>query len=111
VDARTDGRAYAAAREVVLAFQREVAAAFGAVDLLLTPTMRVVPPERGELDPAGDMSPILGNTAPFSASGNPAVSVPAGTVDGVPVGAQVVAPRFADRRALVGAHLVERVTR
>lgn len=109
IDKRTNGRAYAAAREVVLEFKRELKAVFGNYDLLITPTMRVVPPKRGEIDPAGDMSDIVGNTAPFSATGHPAVSVPVGEVDAVPVGVQIIAPMFEDRRALVGARLVERI--
>ena len=40
--------------------------------------------------------------------GNPAVSIPAGTVDGLPVGMQVLAPHHADALLLDVALVVER---
>ena len=46
---------------------------------------------------------------PFNATGHPVVTVPAGTVDGLPVGAQVVAGRHDERSALAVASVLERV--
>ena len=109
IDEQSNGQAYAAAREVVLEFKHELEAIFDTYDLLITPTMRVAPPKRGQLDPSEGMSSIVGNTAPFSATGHPAVSVPGGEVDSLPIGVQVIAPIFADRQALIGARLIERV--
>jgi aspartyl-tRNA(Asn)/glutamyl-tRNA(Gln) amidotransferase subunit A len=56
-----------------------------------------------EVGPAG---PAL-FTAPFNLSGNPVVSVPAGFVDGVPVGMQIVARRHEDALALQAAAAYE----
>lgn len=47
-------------------------------------------------------------TSPFNLSGNPAVSVPMGFVDGVPVGMQIVARRHEDALALSAAAALER---
>jgi aspartyl-tRNA(Asn)/glutamyl-tRNA(Gln) amidotransferase subunit A len=47
----------------------------------------------------GPAAPAL-FTAPFNLSGNPVVSVPAGFVDGVPVGMQIVARRHEDALAI-----------
>ncbi len=47
-------------------------------------------------------------TAPASLAGLPAVSVPGGTVEGLPYGLQLVAPRLAEGRMLRGAYALER---
>ena len=48
-------------------------------------------------------------TIPANISGNPAISIPAGLVDGLPVGLQVIAPHHQDARLLDLALLAERV--
>ena len=48
-------------------------------------------------------------TIPANISGNPAISIPAGLVDGLPVGLQVIAPHHEDARLLDLALLAERV--
>ena len=37
---------------------------------------------------------MLGNTAPFDVSGHPAMSVPSGMSDGLPIGLQIVGRRY-----------------
>ncbi len=57
----------------------------------------------------GDLS-IATNTPEINSSGHPAVSVPMGLDEhGVPMGLQVIAPRFADGLALGVAQILERV--
>lgn len=51
----------------------------------------------------------LSNTAPFNATGHPAVSVPVGTVDGLPVGLQLVGSHLDDAGVLDAAATVEAV--
>ena len=87
-------------------------------DLLLTPTLPLTafdagrdhPPE-GEGDGGGgqwvDWTPF---TYPFNLTGQPAASVPCGLAsDGLPVGLQIVGPRYADALVLRAAHAYEQV--
>ncbi len=53
---------------------------------------------------------MLQNTSPFDVTGHPAISVPAGTSDGLPVGLMFVAPKFEDAVALqAGAAFLDAV--
>jgi len=69
-------------------------------DLLLTPTCGNVPPKIGALSPEvpvaeqmAGMGEYAGFTAPFNATGQPAISLPLHrTEEGLPVGIQLVAP-------------------
>jgi len=49
-------------------------------------------------------------TLPVNLAGLPGVSLPCGMADGLPVGLQVIAPRFQDARALRVAHAYEQAT-
>jgi Asp-tRNA(Asn)/Glu-tRNA(Gln) amidotransferase A subunit family amidase len=74
--------------------------------VLVTPTLNVTswPPEGPLPQDAGavaDDPAIAVNTVEFNYTGHPAVSVPMGIgPEGVPMGLQVIAPRFADALAL-----------
>ncbi|RLM83608.1 amidase [Halobellus sp. Atlit-38R] len=83
-------------------------------DLLLTPTVSVPPFDLHSLGPQNvegeEIDPVFGwcLTWLFNMTGHPAASVPAGFVDGLPVGMQVVGPRFRDDLVLAAAAAVER---
>lgn len=84
-------------------------------DLLLTPTAPVTAWPVGQLGPAAigglPAGPRghAGFTPLFNYCGVPAVSVPVALVRGLPVGLQIVGPRFADRRVLEFARRIEAV--
>jgi amidase len=50
---------------------------------------------------------MIPNTAPFDISCHPAISVPAGLADGLPVGMMIVGQRFGDATCLRVAHAFE----
>jgi len=87
-------QAQAARTRVRRAFDR----AFDDVDVLASPTMPVTPFELGEgLEDPLRMYLADANTVPANLADLPAISVPAGEADGLPVGLQLVGPAFGER--------------
>jgi aspartyl-tRNA(Asn)/glutamyl-tRNA(Gln) amidotransferase subunit A len=108
LDAITDGRAYALAQQQVVAFKRALAERFERFDVLLAPTLRTLPPRPDQLwNSEGGFKYTIAKQ--FSLAKIPAVSVPFTERDGLPVSAQLLAPQFEDRTAIVAAGLVERL--
>jgi aspartyl-tRNA(Asn)/glutamyl-tRNA(Gln) amidotransferase subunit A len=95
-------------------FNERMAAIFGEVDLVMTASNPDVAfaaegPLPGEF---GGLAAGPGNngrlTFPANMYGNPAVSVPAGTVEGLPVGLQIIGRHHAEQLLLDAALVVER---
>jgi amidase/aspartyl-tRNA(Asn)/glutamyl-tRNA(Gln) amidotransferase subunit A len=93
---------------------------FEQCDLLVTPTLAVPPFDNADdgntLGPSEvngeEVDPLLGwcLTYPINFTGHPAASIPAGfTDDGLPVGMQVVGPRFAEDPVLAASATFERL--
>lgn len=99
----------AAAWDAARLMGRAVDAALTGVDAILTATT---------LAPAPPVAAFMGGravwtamrTLPFNITGHPAVSLPAGFVDGLPVAAQLVAALGAEDRMLSIAHAFEQAT-
>src|SRR5437764_11920700 len=102
---------YLKAQRVRQLINADFTRAFGSVDVLMGPTTPTPALALGAktLDPItmylNDIYTIGANLA-----GLPAVSIPCGFVQGLPVGLQIVGPHFSEARVLSAAHAFQRVT-
>ncbi|MFW5917326.1 MAG: Asp-tRNA(Asn)/Glu-tRNA(Gln) amidotransferase subunit GatA [Halorubrum sp.] len=88
--------------------RRDFEDAFADVDVIASPTMPVLPFELGEsLDDPLRMYLADANTTPVNLANLPAISVPAGEADGLPVGLQLVGPKFDEETVIRAASAVE----
>jgi aspartyl-tRNA(Asn)/glutamyl-tRNA(Gln) amidotransferase subunit A len=94
------------ARRARDAYRQAAEAAMDGIDLLLTPTLPIVPPP-AEVDELEVRETLIRFTFPFNALGWPALAVPAGAAeDGLPASAQLVGRPGDDALLLtVGASL------
>jgi aspartyl-tRNA(Asn)/glutamyl-tRNA(Gln) amidotransferase subunit A len=100
---------YGTAQRVRTKIADDFRAAFESVDLIVTPTSPTVAFKIGEraANPlAMYASDVL--TVPMSLAGIPAISIPAGLSEGLPVGVQLTGPAFSENRLLEAAYALER---
>jgi aspartyl-tRNA(Asn)/glutamyl-tRNA(Gln) amidotransferase subunit A len=100
---------YGRAQRVRTKIADDFRAAFERFDFLVSPTSPSVAFRLGERtdDPlAMYMSDYC--TVPMSLAGIPAISIPAGLADGLPVGFQIAGPAFSENAILDAAHALER---
>jgi aspartyl-tRNA(Asn)/glutamyl-tRNA(Gln) amidotransferase subunit A len=99
---------YATAQRVRTKIADDFRAAFDTVDLVVTPTSPTVAFKIGEraADPlAMYASDVL--TVPMSLAGIPAISIPGGLSEGLPVGIQLAGPAFSENRLSEASHALE----
>ena len=90
---------YGQAQKVRTLISRDFSAAYADVDVLVSPTTPTVAfPLGARVDDPIAMYAADLCTLPASLAGVPAISVPCGLADGLPVGFQIMAPALADDR-------------
>jgi len=102
---------YKKAQQVRTLIRREFAQTFEKFDALVTPTSPTVAFKSGEKmdDPvAMYLSDVC--TIPVNIAGLPAISVPGGMSEGLPVGLQFIGPQMGDGTVLRVAHAYEQAT-
>jgi amidase len=107
------GRYYAKAQNMKWALRQAYDDVLARFDLLALPTIRFLPtaiPADGSsreeyVARALDMA---GNTCPFDASGHPAMNIPCGKSDGLPIGLMLVARRYDEATVLRAAAAFEK---
>ena len=93
------GHYYAKAQNLARQLREEYDRMFGAYDLLLMPTLPIkatpLPPPDASLALYCQRAfEMLANTSPFDVTGHPAMSIPCGMSDGLPVGLMLIGARW-----------------
>ena len=108
------GRYYAKAQNLARVLRAAYDQAFQRVDLLVMPTT----PMKATVIPAPNASreeyvaralEMIQNTCPFDVTGHPAINVPCGMSDGLPVGMMLVGRHWEDGTVLRAAHAFEQI--
>jgi aspartyl-tRNA(Asn)/glutamyl-tRNA(Gln) amidotransferase subunit A len=99
---------YGRAQRVRTKIAEDFRSAFSEVDFILTPTAPTVAFELGEKT-SDPLAMYLNDycTVPMSLAGIPAISIPCGLSQGLPVGLQIAGPAFSENRLLETAHAFE----
>jgi aspartyl-tRNA(Asn)/glutamyl-tRNA(Gln) amidotransferase subunit A len=99
---------YGRAQRVRTKIAEDFRTAFEGVDLIVTPTSPSVAFKLGEKT-SEPLAMYLNDycTVPMSLAGIPAISIPCGLSDGLPVGLQIAGPAFSENRLLEAAHALE----
>ena len=102
---------YLQAQKIRRLIQNDFLRAFESVDMILAPTAPGVAFAKDDLtaDPVAMYQQDL-FTIPASLAGLPAMSVPCGVQDNLPLGMQLIAPHFAERTLLAWSHRFQQAT-
>jgi aspartyl-tRNA(Asn)/glutamyl-tRNA(Gln) amidotransferase subunit A len=97
-------------------FNEEVGRLFESFDLLAAPAMPITAPPLGEdtVEVRGETMPyrlaLIPFNSPWALAGLPALSVPCGFLDGLPLGLALVGRRFEEGTVLRAAHAFQQAT-
>ena len=106
------GHFYAKAQNLTRQLTQAYDDAFKDFDLLLMPTLPITATKIPALgasieENVGRALEMIANTAPFDSTGHPAMSIPCGLVDGLPVGMMLVGRRYEEATIYRGAYAFE----
>lgn len=105
------GKYYLKAQKVRTLIKQELAELFNRFDLLIAPTMPILPFKIGEksIDPLQMYMADI-NTVPANLAGIPSISVPCVFRDGLPIGLQIMGNHLSEELLLRAAYAFEEVT-
>ena len=112
---RYHGRYYAKAQNLARILTKAYDDALQAVDLLVMPTL----PMKASKIPSADAPreervaralEMIANTCPFDVTGHPAMTIPCGLSNGLPVGMMLVGRKWNDATVLRAAHAFEQIS-
>ena len=101
---------YKKAQQVRTLIRREFDAAFEKVDVLITPTTPTTAFKLGEIQDPIVMHANDVCTVPANIAGIPGISIPCGTIDGLPVGLQILGAHLSEPTLLRAAYAYEQAT-
>ncbi len=112
---RYNGHYYAKAQNLGRTLRAAYDAALAEADVLVMPTMPMRAmriPEKPDLQTYFTSAlGMLHNTCPFDVTGHPAISVPCGQSDGLPIGLMIIGRHFDECSLLRVAHAYEQATK
>lgn len=106
---------YVQSQQIRRQLDMEFSAAFEQVDVLITPTLPFLSPPVGAqtVDINGQelsfLDEVIRFTGPGNLTGLPALSIPCGVSDGLPIGLQIMGPAFEEGKVLQVAAQIERM--
>jgi amidase len=108
------GRYYAKAQNLARVLRAAYDEAFTQADLLVMPTTPmkatpIPPPNASREEYVARALEMIANTCPFDVTGHPAITVPCGMSDGLPVGMMLVGRQWEDGTVLRAAHAFEQL--
>jgi aspartyl-tRNA(Asn)/glutamyl-tRNA(Gln) amidotransferase subunit A len=98
---------YALTRRVQSEVRRRLEMFFTKYDLLLLPTTPIPAPLQAGMQALDAARQLTRFTSPFNLTGLPALSLPCGAVDGMPVGLQIVSGPWQEAKVLRAGHAFE----
>ncbi len=106
------GRYYAKAQNLMRKIRKSYEAMFKSYDIILMPTVPMKPQQIPPSDAPVALYvqrafEMIGNTAPFNATGYPAMSVPCGLSEGLPIGMMLVGDHYNEMSIYRAAHAFE----
>ncbi|MEK6880174.1 MAG: amidase family protein, partial [Nanoarchaeota archaeon] len=104
-----EGRYYNRALKAKNIFEQEFKKAFKEVDCIILPMVPKLPHKIGEKISVEEMYQYDVLTIPSNLAGNCSMSVPAGKIDDVPTGLQVICDKFQEQKMFEVASAIERL--
>jgi len=101
------GKYYRKALQAKELIRKEFNEAFKKVDFIIMPTLPILPWKLGEKVKLEDAYNADALTCLANIAGLPAISIPVGKIDGIPVGMQIYAPQFGESGIFSLARLFE----
>lgn len=105
---------YLEALKVRKQLQRESKSLFSNVDIIIAPTLSILPPDIGDEETyfngekVSVFDSILRLTGFANTTGLPAISIPCGFKENMPVGLQIIGPYFGEQKVLNTAYALEK---
>lgn len=106
---------YLQAQQIRAQLNHDFQKMFQTVDVMISPTLPFLPPKVGSAtgringEDVSLLDHFIRFTGPLNLTGLPAISVPCGFADDLPVGMQIVGPTFSETRLLNVAYTLEQL--
>ena len=109
------GHYYARAQNLARTLTKAYDDALQSVDLLVMPTLpmkatRIPPHDAPREEKVARALEMIANTCPFDVTGHPAMTIPCGLSNGLPVGMMLVGKQWNDATVLRAAHAFEQIS-